>query len=156
MITQIVLDGKGIDPDFTAVYKISVTKIIEEFCNIEKLGKAEEALAIVQDKLQNLMKQKNDLEVEYKDSLNKIMELTKRLESKKHIPDAPESLSPVSIETSPKAAFIDSAADSNSNKSVPLAPSAPPPPPGVGVPPPPPPGIPGGPPPPPGSAPKSK
>ena len=151
VIAQIVLDAKGIYPDFTEKYGIDVNSIVEGFIDKDKLVQTEALLKEAQDKIRNLIKEKNDLEQEA-DALKNDLEVAKkeiidmatekrnfspalsRLNSRNPtkefqnaIPESEKSSAPVSL---------------LKNVFVPTPPSGPPPPPPPGIgglPPPPPP-----------------
>ena len=55
LTTQIVLDGKGIDPDFSTVYQVNVQKILEEFVDRSTVARYESEIRRLNDTVHRLM-----------------------------------------------------------------------------------------------------
>jgi hypothetical protein len=66
IIAQVVLDGKGIDPDFTKNYRLNVDSICKNFARIEKLDLIEKNYKSVSSQMAEMTKEKLLLESEIK------------------------------------------------------------------------------------------
>ncbi|KAI9146343.1 hypothetical protein BKA69DRAFT_1034590 [Paraphysoderma sedebokerense] len=64
IVSQIVLDGKGVDPDFSKTYNISVEKILEGFENKDRVERLTEENKNLDARIKELISEKNKLELE--------------------------------------------------------------------------------------------
>ena len=58
IVGQILLDGKGIDPDFGSVYPVNVQTIVDHFCDAEELYEARQEIDRLKQTVQNLLEHK--------------------------------------------------------------------------------------------------
>lgn len=63
VITQIVLDGRGIDPDFSTFYKINLDDILKGFADTAALDRAESEINELNEKIESLMGENASLRI---------------------------------------------------------------------------------------------
>lgn len=63
IIGQVLLDGKGLHPDFTDVYQVNVKSLLEGFITQDRLRSAEETAEDAIQKMNVAFKEKCDLEL---------------------------------------------------------------------------------------------
>lgn len=64
IIAQIVLNRKGIDPDFTESYKLDVDLLCKNFTKLEKFDFIEKNYKIISSQMAQVLKEKQQMEVE--------------------------------------------------------------------------------------------
>ena len=55
MVTQVVLDGRGMDPDFTQIYRMRLEDVLKGFADTEALDRAEEEIRQLNMSMERLM-----------------------------------------------------------------------------------------------------
>lgn len=64
LVNQIVMDRRGVGDDFSSVYGVSVGNLIQKFSDIERLQTEAEQLAGARETIEELQREKHDLEQE--------------------------------------------------------------------------------------------
>lgn len=64
LVNQIVMDRRGVGSDFSSTYGVSVGNLIQKFSDMDRLQTEAEQLAGAKDTIEELRKEKQELEQE--------------------------------------------------------------------------------------------